>query len=115
MKIESEMVATVKKMYANRFGYTDVRPYEVVRKISEKTYEIREMEAVLDKTWKPEVILGGFVGHAVNNREQRWEITSNESNPVIRIRLHKDGYFRDNGGNRYLIQEEPRKFYDYNF
>jgi len=52
--------------YANLYGYSDVHPYEVVRVISEKTIEIRAMNASRDPNWKPEIIPGGFAGHCIN-------------------------------------------------
>jgi hypothetical protein len=101
--------------YANRIGYSDIDPFEVVRRISDKTIEIREMDATLDPTWAPEAHIGGFCAHVSNNREQRWEIKSNPENKVRRVRLHKDGYWRDSGRNRFALSDTPRKFYDYNF
>ena len=39
--------------YANKYGYSDVYPYEIVRVISAKTIEVREMDAERDPNWKP--------------------------------------------------------------
>ena len=47
------------KKYANRIGYTDVNPCEVVKVISDKCVEIREMIAE-EKEWKKEWVAGGF-------------------------------------------------------
>lgn len=100
--------------YANFIGYSDVEPFEVVRRISDKTVEIRAMDAELDPTWKPEFVPGGFCGTVINQSTQRWNITSNPNNEPRRIRLGKKGW-RDSGGNQYLLSEQPRKFHDYNF
>lgn len=100
--------------YANRFGYSDVEPYEVIRAVSGITLEIRRMHAERDPEWKPEIIPGGFSGHCVNQSEQKWIITSDLNAPVIRIRLGKKGW-KDRHGNRYDLSDRPRKFYDYNF
>ena len=35
--------------YANHIAYSDVNPFEVVKVISDKTIEIREMDAVEDR------------------------------------------------------------------
>ena len=101
--------------YANRIGYSDVDPYEIVKRIGDKAIEVREMDAVRDKSVTLEFIPGGFCGHTVDQEKQKWIITSNPNNPVIRLRLHKDGSWRSAGGSRHLLAEEPRKFYDYNF
>lgn len=101
--------------YANRQGYTDVEPYEVIKHISDKTLEVRLMDAILDESWKPEFTPGGFCGHCTNNGTQRWTISKNERNPVIRIRKQKSGAWKDQYGWQYQLSDVPRKFYDYNF
>lgn len=101
--------------YANRIGYSDVEPFEIIRRISDKTIEVRAMDAVRDASVVLEFIPGGFCGHTVDQHKQRWIITSNADNEVIRLRLHRDGSWRSAGGNRHRLSETPRKFYDYNF
>jgi len=107
----------MEKKYANMFGYSDIEPYEVVRRVTEKTIEIRAMDSVLDPACKKELadsfVPGGFSGHT-DNSLQCWIITSNESNPVSRIRLHKDGYWYGNYG-KFRLADKPIKHYDYNF
>ena len=100
--------------FANRYGYSDVTPYEVVRVISDKTIEIREMDAERDESVELKWEVGGFAGHCVNQREQKWHITSNSNNRVVRIRLGKKGW-KDAHGGRYDLSDEPHRFYDYNF
>ena len=100
--------------YANHIGYSDVNPFEIVRKISEKTIEIRAMNADRDSSWKPDFVAGGFCGTVVNQRDQRWIISSNPDSPIVRIRLGKFGW-KDASGRRYQLSNEPVKFYDYNF
>lgn len=101
--------------YANHYGYSDVTPYEVVRVISDKTIEIREMDAERDESVKLQWDVGGFCGHCVNQHEQKWNITRNESNPVVRIRLSAKKGWQDKHGRRFGLSEEPVRFYDYNF
>ncbi len=104
-----------KATFANHIGHSDVNPYEVIRHVTDKTVEIRKMNA--ERAFQPNIIPGGFAGHCTNNteRDQQWNITSDESRPLIRIRLHKDGQWKDAHGNRYQLGDKPRKFYDYNF
>lgn len=100
--------------YANQFGYSDITPYEVVRWVSDKTIEIREMDAVQDESVKLEWAPGGFAGHCINQRDQKWHITNNPENRIIRIRLAKKGW-QDKHGRKFGLSAKPVKFYDYNF
>ena len=102
------------KKYANHLGYSDVNPFEVVRVISDKTLEIREMDAQRDESVKLDWVVGGFSGVCLNQRDQNWFITSNAQNRVTRIRLGKNGW-KDAHGRRFELSAEPVKFYDYNF
>lgn len=101
--------------YANHYGYTDVNPFEVVRVVSDKTVEVREMDAERDDSVKLEFHVGGFSAHCANQRDQKWFITSNPSNPILRIRLSKTGVWKDKHGRRFGLSDKPIKFYDYNF
>lgn len=100
--------------YANHYGYSDINPFEIIRRVSDKTIEVREMNAERDPEWSPNFIPGGFSAHCVNQREQRWDIVSNPSNCVIRIRLGKNGW-KDASGRIFVLSDRPVKFYDYNF
>jgi hypothetical protein len=100
--------------YANHIGYSDVEPFEVIRVISEQTLEIREMDAVRDDSVKLEFHVGGFSAHCSNQNEQKWAISSNPNNLVVRIRKGKKGW-KDAHGRRFVLDDEPIKFYDYNF
>jgi hypothetical protein len=92
--------------HANQIGYTDITPYEIIKIVSGKTIEIRKMKCER-----------GFQPNCVNNTEQgqKWIITSDAGFPVKRIRLQKNGLWKDAKGNTYKLAESPRKFYDYNF
>ena len=100
--------------YANRRGYSDTTPYEVIRVISDKTIEIREMDYRRDESVELKWDVGGFAGHCVNQRDQKWFISSNTTNPVVRIRKGKDGW-KDAHGNHFKLSDKPVRFYDYNF
>ena len=100
--------------YANHYGYSDVTPFEVVKVVSGKTIEIREMDAERDESVELEWAPGGFAGHCINQRDQKWLIKSNPENPVIRIRLGKQGW-KDKHGRRFGLSDKPVRFYDYNF
>lgn len=100
--------------FANHYGYSDVTPYEVVRVVSDKTIEVREMDAERDDSVKLEFHVGGFSAHCSNQCDQRWNISSNPDNGVVRIRLGKQGW-KDAHGRRFKLNDKPVKFYDYNF
>jgi hypothetical protein len=101
--------------YANHIGWSDVTPYEVVRVISDKTIEVRSMKTERDTSVELQFIPGGFSAHCANQSKQKWFISSDENGNVFRIRLQKTGYWKDFGGNKYKLDNEPVKFYDYNF
>lgn len=101
------------KKYANKILYTDIIPYEVV-KYTKKTITIRELAVERDPNWKPEIIVGGFAGHCINQDEQKWIYKTDEHMPLIRAYLHKDGCYY-NRGDRYRLSDKPVYYYDYNF
>lgn len=113
-----EKLTASEAKFANRHGWSDVDPFEIVRKVTDRCLEIRAMKAVeteagvkrLNASFRP----GGFVGH-FDNYAQDWEITSNPEAQVIRIRLHKDGKWKSSWGSRFIMSDKPIKFYDYNF
>jgi hypothetical protein len=72
-----EMTMTDLK-YANRYGYTDVEPYEIVRVISDLTVEVRAMRAERDESVKLNHIPGGFFAHCSNQRDQKWFDTAGQ-------------------------------------
>lgn len=100
--------------YANHFGYSDVTPFEVVRFVNWKTLDIREM-ATTELPWDRQYMAGGFLGHVVNQWEQRWDIQTDPDAPLVRIRKHKNGRWYDRNGAMYELSEKPRKWRDYNF
>lgn len=103
--------------YANYAGYSDINPNEIIKRVSDKTLVIRRMDAVRSPDWKPEIVVGGFSGNCTNNDEQMnaWIITSNEEYETFRIRLNKNGVWKDAYGGRYFLSEQPVKKYDFNF
>ena len=109
--------------FANRHGYSDVTPYEIIRIVSDKCLEIRAMVTSENKT-PLHFEVGGFSAHCTNQTAQEYEYTRDPINPIKRIRLNKVGTLRgaeanlvwkDKFGRDYLISEEPEKFYDFNF
>lgn len=101
--------------FFNHIGYSDTSPYEVIRRAGDKTYEVRAMKVEADESWKPEFVSGGYAGRCVNQNEQKWVYNVDTQGEVVRVRLHKDGAWRDAYGRRFLPSETPKRFYDFNF
>ena len=99
--------------YMNLHLHSDIKPFEIVRRISDKTLEIREMSAILDSDFKPEIEVGGFFGRCTNQNDQRYTYKSNESAAIIRCRLTKKGWKSVYGMHKPC--DQPKRFYDYNF
>ena len=100
--------------YANRIGYSDIEPYEIIEIRSSKKLMIRRMDYKIDTTFEPEMIAGGFSAHCTNQSDQKWTYTSSNGN-VFAIRLHKDGKWYDKYHSVFRLNDVPVKFYDYNF
>jgi hypothetical protein len=100
--------------YANHLMYSDIEPYEIIRIVSEKTIEIRAMKTERDESVKLEWVPGGFSAICLNDHEQKWHITSDETAPIKRIRLGKRGW-KDANGGRFGLADKPVKYRDYNF
>ena len=105
--------ATAAKFFA-KVGFSDLTPFEVVRVISDKVIEVREMQAEKGD-WTPEYVSGGFACGCSNNHDQKWIISSNEAETIIKIRLQKSGKWQDANGNKYKMTQVPTKFVDHNF
>ena len=104
------------KKYCNEILWSDIIPCEVVEVKTARKVIIRRMEAVIDPSFKPEVIPGGFCGHVVNQDDQKWIYTSNADNPTFAVRWSaKKNRWQCSGGNHYSMSDRPIKKYDYNF
>ena len=99
--------------YANHIGYSDVTPYEVIKRTA-KTITIREMKAEKDPTFKTKFVKGGFAGVCVNQCDQKWIITPDEKAPLEKAYLRKDGYYWSKRG-KHVLAAKPAKYYDFNF
>ena len=102
------------KKYANLSIGSDRNPYEVVKIISDKTVEVRAMDSK-QIVFPRDFQVGGFSAHCADNYAQKYEYFSNESYPVIRIRLSKAKRQWQGSGGRFCMSDSPCKFYDYNF
>jgi hypothetical protein len=101
--------------YAMHMAYSDINPYEVIRVVSDKCIEVREMKAKLNPKYKPEFVPGGFSAICLNGFDQEWIIEPDESRPIIRIRANKKLGWACKDGRRFSLNDKPVKYYDYNF
>lgn len=111
-------IELIEKKYANRYGWSDIEPYEVVEERTPNMYKIRWMKSVQTEESKKRLsdsfIAGGFCGH-YDNDLQEWNCTSCEDYECFTIRRHKDGNWYDIYHRKYSISNKPIKFYDFNF
>ena len=113
--------------YANHISYTDIDPFEVVRVVSDRTLEIREMNTDRDDSVALAFHVGGFAAHCDNQADQRYGYTPNPDGHEIKISLRRwadeDGNERrhwkragvktfEQGGNAYAGRHA---FRDFNF
>lgn len=102
--------------YANHVGWSDIKPYEIIKRNTERKLTIRSMTCEQKHTFEDlGFVQGGFLGHCSTQSNQEWEITSNPDGYVVEIRMNKKGEWKDKHGGRYRLSENPVKFYDYNF
>lgn len=106
------------KKYATKWLWSDAIAYEVIEEKTDKMIIVRKLEATIkpeaQKALNESFVAGGFFGH-FDNGEQEWTFKSNEENPLVTIRKHKDGRWYDSGKMRFTIESKPRHFYDFNF
>lgn len=117
-RIKSLELDLLEKKYANKRLYTDVEPFEVIEECTNDKYIIREMKCVEDpkgiRALKESFVPDAYVGH-YDNSVQKWIITSDPDGSIDIIRRHKNGYWYNSSGSRFVIAAKPRKFYNYNF
>lgn len=94
-----ETLKAVDAQYFNGSYWSDVTPFEIVRVISDKTIEVRQMDYEGGKD-------GLEMGH------QSWVISSNPNQPTTRIRLTKKGW-RSSEGMRFWPTASPQRYYDW--
>lgn len=93
--------------FVNRYSYSDINPIGKIIGTKGKTIIlIQEIEAV-KQTEKLNFIVGGFAAHCDNQDNQKWEFKQNDN--VIEMKVSKSFL------KQYGIDNNPKKYYDYNF
>ena len=108
------------RWYMTEYLYSDAHAYEVLEVYSRDRMDVRRLKA----TETPEArearmasfVPGGFVGH-FDNSLQEWTFESDESNPIITVRRHKNGKFYRPGTRTcpFIMHDGPYEHYDFNF
>lgn len=113
---EFRIVEDVKTFtHVSEYCYSDVRAYEIIKVISDKTIEIRAMVAKHDIGHLDQFV-GGFGGHVENQHHQKVDYSSDPTGQVIRIRRKRnDPNAWTSNGSRFGLTEQPYAFYDFNF
>lgn len=102
--------------------YTDAEAGRIIEvKRNGKEVVFQEDFAELDPEFKPKIIPGGFVGHCINQRDQKYAYSPN---PHGRISTHTLRTWRgikvwtrkgDSPTGKNSLVPGQHKFYDYNF
>ena len=119
-ELENERLMLLDKLYCNQHIGSDVHPYEVLEKKTDRLLIVRSMKS----EEKPETrekriasfVPGGFCGH-FDNGLQEWECSSDPDGYVKEIRLHKDGYWYESNTKHcpFILSDKPKRFYDFNY
>lgn len=95
--------------------YTDAHAYTVIKKTA-KTILIQRDKAIMDPSFKPEFVPGGFGAHCVNQEEQRYTYERDQSGETVRCYWsEKLGRYTTGGDQSIKIRPGRHEFYDYNF
>ena len=111
---------TSEKWYMTEFLYSDAHAYEVVEVYSFNRMDVRRLKATITDKSKKELhdsfIPGGFLGH-FDNELQEWTFETDENNPILTVRRHKDGlyYIARSRTCPFIPQSEPYERFDFNF
>jgi hypothetical protein len=92
---------------------TDAEAYTILTvSASGKTFTMQKDRATLDPSFKPDVSLGGFVGHVNNNYDQTYDYVRDIYGVTRTVRLNKRGWIAD---GHFPVSTGRHAFYDYNF
>lgn len=94
--------------------YTDADAYTIIARTA-KTITIQRDKATLKKDFKPEIVVGGFAGHCVNQDKQEYDYERDPKGETMVIRW-SEKYQRWSAPKGYRYVSLGRhEFYDYNF
>lgn len=108
MKIDKSInIQELVGKYVNQVLYTDVNPIGKIVGTRGKTILIIKQIVADQQTTKLDFEVGGFSAHCSNQYAQKW--TFKELDETIELKYSNNVFeFKS-------IDDQPRKFYDYNF
>lgn len=106
-------------MGATICGHTNKMAGTIIR-VTEKRMDVQRDKAIINPNWKPLVQLGGFVGHCINQDEQKYTYERDTQGEVFHCSLRTTdagkSYWKLCGSKRSMVKVGVREeFYDYNF
>jgi hypothetical protein len=97
-------------MFLNRSGYSDVTPVgQVVQIIGKTTLLVRRVKTTTEwpvNKHEMQFHVGGFAAHCSNSYHQKWEYELTDE--YVKVRVSKTDHYL-------CADNEPRRYYDYNF
>ena len=103
-KVSEELIGK----YINYYGYSDIEPVGKIVGIKSKTIVYVARVFPSENKTLMKWVAGGFAGHCINQHAQAYDYTIEHDN-IIEVRISAQ-YLKT-----HRIQDNPRKFYDYNF
>lgn len=86
--------------FANQILGTDRYPFEILRIISPTELEIREIQTN---------------SQSQDMLEQKWSFSRDDNNPLVIIKLNKEGKWIDSENITYSLDVKPRRYHDFGF
>lgn len=103
--------------YLTETLYSDTRAWKVIGRTA-ATLKLQEVSVDRDPEWKPEIDVGGFVGHCTNQDKQTWLYAGLYPNTctvrLVKSRFHGSDKMWGCRGSTFIANGARNK-YDYNF
>ena len=119
-KIERNEVFLGEQWYMTEYLFSDAHAYEVVEVHNWNRMDVRRLKSTVtpeaQEKLQASFIPGGFYGHT-DNGLQEWTFESDETQPILTVRRHKDGkFYRPNTRTcPFVPHTEPYEWYDFNY
>jgi hypothetical protein len=90
--------------------------YEIVRVVSSKTLDLRSLKLeALPNSEDMGLVSTNSMGTTKTSKKQNWTVLPNRKKPWVRIRLHKNGVWKDRNGYQFDLAEAEYKHHGYSF
>ena len=101
--------------YINHQMYSDVQPYEIIKRVTKLKMIIRAMKVNDIPLNKPYFYIGGFSAHCPNQHDLVYLIESDKTRPEISVKWSESKGYWINQGRVFVESSRPIYFYDINF